>query len=725
MDKFKPDNIPQELKGLQRWLPLNGKRCHMKEWPKKGNRFDTIANTTIQKGESAAGFIINDTGLVVLDFDKVKGDDDKLSEGAQKIIKKAHELAGQTYTENSISGKGLHMFYMAVPSDDMPYVFKIPLDDNHSKENMLEVYTGKGNAKYFAVTGDIEGECKEIANGQAVLDYLWRIAPKKKKAAAPVPDERPKNTQQDNGLKDTTHTAQDIVNLIGKIRNSKQGAKFAKLFDQGDLTEYNGDHSAADQALMNILAYRCKHDKALMKAIFDLSALAQRPKYEDRPDYVERTANTAIRDVELYSPKNNNPDVIECPEWPKTKIQGSGKNTHIVPVKEAWENTEYLLSELGIRCKLNLLSKDIEFEGRELDKLSLDTAATSIRSFAAQNGLKLTKSDTFDHIIRIARKNSYHPVRDYLNECKESWCGGDEIEKLFNCLVLQPEYEKNRAFYLKLFAKWLIGAAKIAFNEGKTSLHGVLVLQGGQGIGKTRFIYTLVPDHSWAYDGAIIQTTNKDDILRACRYWMLELGEFAATLNKDTNDKLKQFFTQSVDVLRPPYNRAMETFNRNTTFMGTINNSEFLTDPTGNRRYWTIPVQSVENTDQVDINQVWGQVMNFVDMNAPHWLTREEIQQLNIISEPFKKLTNMERLLLDKLRWDSPVECWEKVTSTDVAQRLDVPNNMVGRIGRAINSLMLSDSRVKKFTHQGGRKTYLLPLPDYMPILPHENNEGT
>jgi predicted P-loop ATPase len=305
--------------------------------------------------------------------------------------------------------------------------------------------------------------------------------------------------------------------------------------------------------------------------------------------------------------------------------------------------------------------------------------------------------------------HQYNPVCDYLTECKENWFGDDVIEGLFNCFKIRPEYAKNRDEYLQLFFKWLVGAARLAFNDGSISTQGILVLQGPQGIGKTRFLYKLVPNKEWALEGVSIDPNSRDDIMKTCGFWIVELGEFAETLKKDSKDRLKQFFTQSKDVIRKPYAKGPVIMPRTTSFIGTINNSEFLTDSTGERRYWVIPIEGFEGLDNIDMSQVWGQIMNFVDMGAPHWLSADEIATVNSLNDSFKKRSSTELAIIDCLNWELPVEYWRKVTSTDLCKELDLPATMSGRVGRVIAAMMERDERIQKNTNNMTGRWYLLP----------------
>jgi AAA domain len=91
------------------------------------------------------------------------------------------------------------------------------------------------------------------------------------------------------------HSNVDLADdeIIAKARKAKNSAKFERLFDNGDISEYDHDDSRADLALMSIFAfYSQDHDQ--LDRLFTRSALC-RYKYLKRPDYRRRTIEAAIK----------------------------------------------------------------------------------------------------------------------------------------------------------------------------------------------------------------------------------------------------------------------------------------------------------------------------------------------------------------------------------------------------------------------------------------------
>ena len=83
----------------------------------------------------------------------------------------------------------------------------------------------------------------------------------------------------------------EYFDIVSSLRKQKNGEKFKKLYDEGDISEY-GSHSEADAALCAMIAFRTGPDNAAIDRIFRSSAL-YREKWE-RDDYREATINAGI-----------------------------------------------------------------------------------------------------------------------------------------------------------------------------------------------------------------------------------------------------------------------------------------------------------------------------------------------------------------------------------------------------------------------------------------------
>ncbi|MCM1474154.1 MAG: virulence-associated E family protein, partial [Muribaculaceae bacterium] len=193
--------------------------------------------------------------------------------------------------------------------------------------------------------------------------------------------------------------------------------------------------------------------------------------------------------------------------------------------------------------------------------------------------------------------------------------------------------------------------------ENPFSLDIILVFQGKQGIGKTRFFEMLALNSRFFGEGICLDPRDKDSIIQATSKWISELGELGSTMKKDM-DSVKAFLTKSTDEYRTPYGKASLHYPRMTSFVGTVNDDQFLIDQTGNRRFVTIPLASdlvIDYNTQIkpfDALQLWAQIYNIVkdeDKASCFRLTENEKQYLENRNSTFVKPMKGECEVLDIL----------------------------------------------------------------------------
>lgn len=97
---------------------------------------------------------------------------------------------------------------------------------------------------------------------------------------------------------------------------------------------------------------------------------------------------------------------------------------------------------------------------------------------------------------------------------------------------------------------------------------------------------------------------------------------------------MKQFISKQVDSYRVAYGRRMSEFPRQCVFIGTTNESTFLRDSTGNRRFWPVscgvcePVRSLWSDESTEwIHQVWAEALEAYKGGETVWLGAEIEQE--------------------------------------------------------------------------------------------------
>ncbi|MCC8178750.1 MAG: virulence-associated E family protein, partial [Cloacibacillus sp.] len=114
---------------------------------------------------------------------------------------------------------------------------------------------------------------------------------------------------------------------------------------------------------------------------------------------------------------------------------------------------------------------------------------------------------------------------------------------------------------------------------------------------------------------------------------------------------LKAFITDTQDVIRIPYSKKHSVFPRRTVFGASVNQAEFLSDMTGNRRWWCIPVKAIDNAHNLDIQQVWAEVYSMYEDGATWYPTDQENEIILKASWQFTFPDPIMDLILDKFDW--------------------------------------------------------------------------
>lgn len=223
--------------------------------------------------------------------------------------------------------------------------------------------------------------------------------------------------------------------------------------------------------------------------------------------------------------------------------------------------------------------------GSKKGQLVSDDDSVRIKDFLAHKyRLEAGRDKIYDALSAIALENAYHPVRDYLDTLE--WDGEERLTSwLKTYLGAKGDDEVLECFGMRT----MIGLVKRIYEPG-CKFDTVLILEGKQDLGKSSAARILAGD-KWFSDSDI-NIGDKDAVISMGGNWIIELGELAALSRKDSN-ALKFFISRQSDKIRPHYGRRLVEYPRQSIFIGTTNDKEYLKDPTGNRRYWPVTCKDV------------------------------------------------------------------------------------------------------------------------------------
>jgi predicted P-loop ATPase len=228
------------------------------------------------------------------------------------------------------------------------------------------------------------------------------------------------------------------------------------------------------------------------------------------------------------------------------------------------------------------------------------------------------RANLVDSVQNIAHLNKIHPVQEFLNSLE--WDGQAHIRKLLPDFLGAEDTEYNYEC-LKLF---MLGAIKRVFEAG-CKCDNMLILQGGQGIGKSTFFRRLAMRDEW-FNDSLMTLEGERAVQLLLGSWIIELGELKAIARTAGGvESVKQFLSVKQDKIRLPYNKSTEDIPRQCVFGGTTNQAVFLDDLTGNRRFLIIPVginqatKSLFDNDTTDkeFRQAWAEALHIWKTERP------------------------------------------------------------------------------------------------------------
>ena len=672
------------------------------------------------------------------------------------LTKEILELFKGTYIEKSPSGKGYHVLFLA-DLDQLPEAkeYKRLYQQKNSKLD-VECYLAGITNRYFTFTGNQTSEGNFITDKTAVLlefleKYMKIENQAKELSINPLPAVRLTQSELTEREKQEKNDSIpiDVNQRLTVAMNASNGEKFLALYNGN--TDGYGSQSEAVQALINILVfYFGDGGTELVKDVFKQSGLAS-GKWAERDSIINSTIDKAFQRVsERYTAKRSGSKDLtigkgrssqegekqQLQDWEEKleEIYNESERIHQENVQSGKKSKQKLNYRLFTNCmqwlnlsvRYNVITHKLEFSGfgdKESPEHLPENVPTILYDPLNAWYKDVTKSLICDYITRYATRNKYNPILSAIQAVQ--WDGQDRISQIYDIFKIPADTEEG--MYSRIFIrKWLMQCICGLFNtiDNPFSLDIVLVFQGRQGIGKTRFFEKLALNSQFFGEGICLDPRDKDSIMQATSKWICELGEIGSTMRKDM-DSVKAFITKSTDEYRTPYGRASLYYPRMTSFVGTVNDDQFLIDQTGNRRFVTIPLQAdliIDYETQIkpfDALQLWSQVYELIkdkDKASCFRLSENEKRYLEQRNSAFVKPMKAEQEVLDVLEYLQMPETGYICTTEEMTVLQFMQNNGLqrydaGAVGKVLKKYGY-ESKLKKIN---GKPTRMINLPTKTP----------
>jgi len=246
-----------------------------------------------------------------------------------------------------------------------------------------------------------------------------------------------------------------------------------------------------------------------------------------------------------------------------------------------------------------------------------DHDITFLQEWLQIQGLPRVGSVTVrDAVHARAVENSVHPVREYLDSLV--WDGVRRVDGWLNYFMGTPVDRYSVA----VGEMFLISMVARIYEPGCKADYTV-ILEGEQGIQKSAACSIL--GGKWFSDCLPDMTQGKEAAQHLRGKWLIEISEMAA-MSKAEAAQLKSFMTRRHEIYRPPYGKEEISEPRQGVFIATTNDSFYLKDPTGNRRFWPIKVTHVRLDElERDRDQLFAEAISLY-RKGKHWWPDAEFE---------------------------------------------------------------------------------------------------
>lgn len=443
-------------------------------------------------------------------------------------------------------------------------------------------------------------------------------------------------------------------------------------------------HDAADEAAAG------KNGKQVLQWL----AERMRDYAPDTPPPAEdKDSGAGTRHIDIYSP------------LPHIRDNGAPLATP--------ENLAEICRRAGIGVRYNVIAKREELVIPEADYSPENAGPASLAYLTGVCALFRMGTDKLNaYLTLLAEENRYNPAQAWI--LSREWDGVSRLTDICETITAVRQADNEDIHLLKqtLITKWLLSAVAAAFAApGTFAARGVLVLQGGQGIGKTSWFRRLMPaETELVQDSLLLRLDEKDSVTQAISTLITELGELDATFRKSDIAALKAFVTRTEDRVRRPYAAKESVYARRTVFGASVNHLQFLHDDTGNSRFWTIQCEAIDYAHNIDMQQVFAELLTHYRAGYSWHLTAEEERMLTLANGEHESADPIDELLLSRYDWTVNEMFWTWRSATEILKEMgfDRPNRSdVTRCGMLVRRL--NGDRCDRERNAGRRRVLLLP----------------
>ncbi len=271
-------------------------------------------------------------------------------------------------------------------------------------------------------------------------------------------------------------------------------------------------------------------------------------------------------------------------------------------IRHTAKNILIAMQKLGVSVRHDVFSDRLLINGLPNYSVINDAALTRLRLAMEERFQLLPGKELFlDVVMDAARHSPFHPVREYLDALR--WDGEPRIDRWLTTYGGAEETP-----YSKAVGQLVLMAAVRRVRSPGCKFDEMLVLECSQGTDKSSALAILAKNDDWFTDDMPLNTPDGAKVIeRLNGKWIVEAAELKGMRNGQI-DHLKAFLSRRVDIGRAAYARLANEVPRQSIFIGTTNNDNYLKDDTGNRRFWPVKIARFDLASlRRDVDQLWAE----------------------------------------------------------------------------------------------------------------------
>ena len=575
------------------------------------------------------------------------------AEEYEPIARKVAEIIGIEWADPT-TFQASRLMYFPSCSSDSAYVFKVLDGGFLDPKGILDMYKDWHNHAEWALVPNEIGKHKLQADKQqdprekgGIIGAFCRTYDIYKAMDELIPGEYLSTEYEDrftysggstaggaivyNGLWLYSHHATDPAS--GKLCNAWDLVRLHK-FDDLDAD------AKPDTPTNKLPSYVAMAEFA--KGIKEVSILLTKERYEEaNKDF--QSVNTDCSDEWMFNLKRNSNGIIE-----KT----------IDNILLVLENDPLVKGKIALDDFANrgLVLGALPWDNSEKKRFWNDTDDAGLRHYLEKVYGLIGKEKIYDATSLCAHKHKFNSVRDYLLSVK--WDGVPRLETLFIDYFGADDNE-----YTKEVAKKSFVAAVARVMQPGIKFDNMVIISGAQGIGKSTFFSYLGKD--WFSD-SLVTFEGKEAAELIQGRWLIEVGELSGMTKSETNT-VKQFLSKTDDIYREAYGRRTAQFPRKCVFFGTTNDTEYLKDPTGGRRFWPVDADAEKATKSVftdlptEVDNIWAEAFAFWQLGEPLYLSKNAEKMARKQQEDHREVSAKAGTVMEFVNKGVPVD-WDSYT---------------------------------------------------------------